>query len=169
MQRQRPASPGMFVAVGAAFVLAVGLTVFMAYIDISYSSQVSAYDSAPLCSTTANISGCRFQDTAQVVRQYMDRSHPALDLTFSQLGAQTYSADVDTSYTAQWQAWKPGSTVTAELWHGVVTQVGGLKTTGNPDALPNLGLLPVFVFGGVALVCAGLVLWLQWLNRRARA
>jgi hypothetical protein len=157
----------MFVAVVAAFVLAVGLTAFMAYIDLSYSSRTSAYDSAPTCSSPAQISGCRFQGPAQVVRQYMDNGDPAVDLTFAQLGVQTYSAVLDQSYSSQWENWKQGTTVTAELWQGVVTSVEGLRTRGNPDLLPNLGLLPVFVFGGAALGCVAALLWLLWLNRRA--
>ena len=168
MQRQRPASPGMFVAVGVSFVLAVGLTVFMAYFVQSYSSRTSAYDSAPLCSSAAHISGCRFQGPAQVVRQYLDNGDTAVDLTFPQLGDGTYPALVSPTYMAQWQTWKQGSTITAELWQGVITQVEGVRTRGNPDAPPNLGLLPVFVFGGVALVCVALFLWLLWLNRKAR-
>lgn len=159
----------MFVAVIAAFVLAVGLTGFMAYIDVSYSSQTLAYDSARSCSSTAHVSGCRYQGPAQVVRQYMDTGgNPALDLTFAQLGAKNYPAVLDKSYTSQWQTWKPGSTITAELWQGVVTKVEGLRTRGNPDALPNLGLFPVLVFGGAALACVAAFVWLLWLNRRGR-
>jgi hypothetical protein len=157
----------MFVAVVAAFVLAVGLTAFMAYIGLSYSSRTSAYDSASTCASPAQISGCRFQGAAQVVRQYMDNGDPAVDLTFTRLGAQTYSAVLDQSYNSQWQNWKQGTTVTAELWQGVVTEVEGLRTRGNPDGLPNLGLLPVFVFGGAALACLAAFFWLLWLNRRA--
>lgn len=158
----------MFVAVGVSFVLAVGLTVFMAYIVQSYSSQTSAYDVAPICSSAAHISNCRYQGAAQVARQYMDNSDPAVDLTFPLLGGGTYPAVVTPTYTSQWQSWKQGSTVTAELWKGGITQVEGVKTRGNPDALPNLGLLPVFVFGGVALICVALFVWLLWLNRGAR-
>jgi hypothetical protein len=157
----------MFIAVVAAFVLAVGLTIFMASIDVSYSSQTSAYDSAPSCSSAAHISGCRFQGQAEVLRQYVDNSNPGVDLTFPELGGGTYPALVSQAYTSQWKSWKQGSMVRAELWNGVITQVGGLKTRGNPDALPNAGLLPVFVFGGAALACVAIFSWLLWLNRRA--
>ena len=157
----------MFIIVGASFVLAVALTVFMAYFATSYSLRTSAYDSAPSCSSTSDQSGCRFQGPALVVHQYTDNGDPAVDLTFIQLGAETFPALVNQSYTPQWQTWSQGSTVTAELWQGVVTKVQGLRTRGNPDALPRGGILAVEVFGATSLACVGIFVWLLSLNRNA--
>lgn len=166
-----PAPPGMFVGAAVAFVLCVGLAAYAGYTTFDYSRQMSAYDSAPACKSSADLSGCRFQGSAEIVSHQKDKNdRPALVLVFAQLGSKQYTAVLDKSYMSQWQAWKDGSTVSAELWKGsVITQVAGVKTWDNPDTLPNAGVLPPAVFGGAALACVVAFLWLLWLNRRARA
>ena len=159
----------MFVFTALGFLLCLGLAVYAEYTDLDYSRQTSSYISAPICASGADLSGCRFQGSAQVVSHQKDKyDRPALVLAFADFGNKQFRAVLHKSDVSQWQAWKDRSTLSAELWKGsIVTQVAGVKTWDNPDTLPNAGALPAVVFGGAALACLAGLLWFRWLNQKA--
>jgi hypothetical protein len=147
----------MMLGTGLGIVFGLFLTGAMLYFDIDYTSRISAYDAAPACASTADISHCRYQGPAQIITKSIDDlGDLTAQLAFTELGGRSVSAYVDKTYSSQWQGWESGTTVNAELWQGEVAVVNGIPTLPNPDKLPNAGLVPVVVFGGATLV---LVAW----------
>lgn len=158
----------MFIAVGFAFVLGLGLTSFMAYISYDYSSRRTAYDTARPCATAVSTTNCRYQGAAGIVHKGIsDRGDPRVELAFVQLPGAAVTGYLDRSHRPQWDTWQEGSVVQAELWHGAATMVAGVTTLQNPDSLPASGLGPPLIFGIATLACAGFFVWLKMLNRRS--
>jgi hypothetical protein len=158
----------MFVAVGAGVLIGLALTAYFARLDFDYSNRTAAYDAAPICASADNVSTCRFEGPATIVRKRTDSNgDPLVDLRFDQLGGELLTAYPENRYQAEWQGWQEGTTVATELWQGVVTKVADVTTRGNPDELPKGGLIAVLVFGiaTLALLAGMVVLWT--LNRRA--
>jgi hypothetical protein len=57
----RAAPTGLFVVVVLAIVGALALAVFLGVIDYRYSTETAAYDATPACSSTGDLSNCRFE------------------------------------------------------------------------------------------------------------
>jgi hypothetical protein len=155
----------IFCAVGA--VLGLALTIFLVHLDLDYSSQTSAYDSAPACASAADIGSCRYQGAAQIASKSPDSGGSSIArLSFPGLEGRTFNAYLDKSHLATWQGWEIGSTVDAEVWHGYVSMVDGIRTSTNPDTLPNAGLAPAYFFGIPILVLVGGAVYSSVLYRR---
>lgn len=158
----------MFIALGAAFLLGLAITAYTAYIAYDYSSRRTAYDTAQPCATAANITSCRYQGDARIVHKLLPGRDPRVEVAFVQAQGANVTAYLDRSYKAQWDTWQEGSVVQAELWHGAVTTVAGVRTLDNPDTLPDSGAGPALIFGTATLACAGAMVWLLVLNLRSR-
>ena len=170
----RPQDPGaaavMAILSGIGAVFGLALAIFLTHIDLDYSSQTSAYDSAPVCASAADISGCRYQGPARIASKSTDSGgFPVARLSFPGLDGRAFDAYLDKSYLSRWQSWETGSTLDAEVWHGYVSVIDGIKTSTNPDTLPNAGLAPGVVFGSLALVLAGWSVFASVLYRRRAA
>jgi hypothetical protein len=171
----RPHDPGaaalmaILCAVGA--VLGLALTIFLVHLDLDYSSQASAYNSAPVCASATYIGSCRYQGAAEIAGKSTDSGGlPRVRLSFPGLNGRMFDAYLDKSHADRWQGWEAGSTVDAEVWHGQVSLVDGIKTTANPDALPNAGLAPAFFFGIPTMLLVGWSVFSAVVyRRRARA
>src|SRR5690348_15117203 len=170
----RPQDPGaaalmaIFCAVGA--LLGLALTIFLVHLDLDYSSQASAYNSAPVCASTADISSCRYQGVARIANKSPDSGGSSITrLSFPGLEGRTFDAYLDKSHLATWQGWETGSTVDAEVWHGYVSVIDGIQTSTNPDTLPNAGLAPAYCFGIPILILVGGSIYSSVLYRRRAA
>ena len=150
------------------FVLGVIWTVGLVYFGTTFLARSSAYDSAPICNSAADISHCRYQGPAHIVRMWTHKSNPAVDVAFDQLEGRMVSTDLDQAYTSQWQSWHIQDQVTAELWDGRLTVVAGLKTFDNPSTFPASNYaLAEWISGAITLAFGGLFAWLLVLYRRA--
>lgn len=154
---------------GLGAVLGLALAVFLVGVDLDYSSRTSAYDSAPVCASVADIGGCRYQGTAQITRTWMSDGFPRAQVSFAALGDRTFLAYLGKPDVPHWQLWETGMTVDAEVWHGDVSVIDGIKTATNPDTLPNAGLGPGLFFGIPTLVLAAGAVWSVVLYRRRAA
>jgi len=171
---KRPQDPGaaaiMAIATAIGAVLGLVLTIFLVHLDLDYSSQRSAYDSAPVCASAADIGSCRYQGPARIASKSTGSGgSPIATVSFPGLDGRTFDAYLDKSHLATWQSWETGSTVDAEVWHGYVSVIDGIQTVTNPDTLPNAGLLPAFFFGIPTLVLAGWSVFSAVLYRRRAA
>src|SRR5712691_6810589 len=104
----RPQDPGaaaMMAIVGAiGAVLGLALTIFLVHIDLDYSSQTSAYDSAPVCAPAAGISDCRYQGAAEIASKSTGSDgSPVARLSFPGLDGRTFDAYLDKSHLDRWQ------------------------------------------------------------------
>ena len=159
----------MLIASGVGVLGGIFLVGVMLYFDVTYSNLTSAYDAAPKCASAAETSSCRFTGPAVLTRKWSDdRGDLRLDIAFENPSVRT-SPYIDKAYQAQWDGWHDGEQVTAELWQGLVTMVDHTPTEGNPDKLPNAGLLPVVIFGVATLALAGWFVYSLSLVRRSYA
>ncbi len=158
----------MFVALGAAFVIGLAITVYSAYLGNDYASRRTAYDGAKPCATASVITNCRYQGDARVVHKMMPGADPRVELVFVQLPRVDVIAYLYRSHISQWETWQVGSVLQAELWHGNVTMVAGIQTLDNPDILPEVGPGPALIFGAATLACVASFGWLLLLNLRVR-
>ena len=147
-------------------------TAALAFLAYQAVSTKSAYDSAPVCASATDISGCRFQGPAHIVRTWTDRQgDPAVEVTFDQLRGRLESASLDKALTSQWQTWQVESQVNAELWNSRLVVVAGIKTFSNPDN--NLASAIVnwtWISGAITLPLVAVGVWWFRLSRRiARA
>jgi hypothetical protein len=158
-----------------AFFGVVGLllTFALGWNGVTFQSLKSAYDSAPLCAETADISGCRFQGQARIHATWVDKSgNLEVDVKFSQLDGRIVTGGLDMASAATWRSWRPDDPVDAELWKRRLTIVAGVKTAGNPDVLAATNyLLIATIFGAataalLAVFAWVLVLRLRWVRAR---
>jgi hypothetical protein len=162
-------SVSMLIASGLGVLGGIFLVGVMLYFDVTYSNQTSAYDAAPKCASPADTSSCRFTGPAVLARKWSDaNSNLRVDIVFENPSVRT-SPYIDKAYQAQWDGWHEGQPVTAELWQGRVTIVDQTPTEGNPDKLPNAGLLPVVIFSVVTLALAAWFIYSLRLVRRSYA
>jgi hypothetical protein len=153
--------------VGIFGVLGLVLTVELAVIANQEGGAKSAYDSAPTCVSTADISNCRFLGPARIVRTWTDKGRPAVDLAFNQLGGRKASADFDPSTPSEWQRWNVEDQVDAELWQGRLMMVGGARTVYNPDTFAASNYATAtWISGPVTLALGALFAWWLVLYRR---
>lgn len=167
---ERPKPTYMRTTLGFLGVFGV-LGLFMTFVLASLGSQEeglkSAYDAAPVCVSTGDVSSCRFQGPARIVRTYTDKSNQAVDVAFDQLGGRVVSADLDPNYPVEWQRWKAEDVVDAELWRGRLTTVGGGRTTSNPDSLVGSDYTKAaWISGPISIVMSLLLGWWFVLYRR---
>lgn len=159
----------MLIASGLGVLGGVFLVGVMLYLNVSYSKQTSAYDAAPKCASAADTSNCRFTGPAVLARKWSDGNGDLrVDIVLENPSVRT-SPYIDKAYQARWDGWHDGEQVTAELWHGLVTMVDQTPTEGNPDKLPNAGLLPVVIFSVATLALAGWFVYSLRLVRRSYA
>jgi hypothetical protein len=147
----------------------VGLvfTAGLTYYTVWQGSQKSAYDSAPTCTSTAAISGCRFHGPARVVRTWTKNGTMAVDVAFDQLGGRVVTGYIDGAYTSEWQGWQANSSLDAELWNGRLVQLADVKTQGNPDTYAVSDYTTAaWISGGVSLGLSALLLWWLPIHRR---
>jgi hypothetical protein len=143
-------------------------TVALAFIAYQAVSTTSTYDSAPVCASTTDISSCRFQGPARIVRLSTDKQgDPSVDVTFVQLGARVDSAHLDKAFTSEWQTLQVEGQVNAELWNSRLTAVAGVKTLSNPDTFPASALVTwTWISAAVTLLLVAVGLWWLRLSRR---
>lgn len=146
-------------------------TIALALILYQAVSTASAYDLAPVCASAVDISSCRFQGPARIVRTWTNRQgDPSVDVTFAQLGGKLESATLDKAFTSQWQAWQIESEVNAELWNGRLVVVDGVTTLSNPDSFPSPLVVVTLISGAVTLPLVAVGVWWFRLSRHmARA
>jgi hypothetical protein len=155
---------------GVLGVLGLVFTAGLTYYAVWQGSQKSAYDSAPICTSTAAISGCRFQGPARVVRTYNSKGTNAVDVAFDELNGRVDTGYIDGAYTSEWQSWQANSSLNAELWNGRLVQLADVKTEGNPDTYQVSGYTTAaWVSGAVSLALSALLLWWLPIHRRQAA
>lgn len=161
---------GANVGVLAIFlVLSFAWTVSLAYFGSVMVGRTNAYDSAPVCTSSADLSSCRFLGSARVVRTWMDKQHPAVDVAFDQLGGLKTTAEFDPNAPIEWQRWQPEDQLKVELWQGSVTVVEGVRTLSNPDALSAGNyVIAAWVTAPITLALAIAFTWWLVVYRRAR-
>ena len=129
------------------------------------SGEVDAHNAATSCaapSEALSVSNCRWVGEAQVVRKYEDQnSRPFVDLSFDDLPGYVFTADFGKGQDADLYMVQQGGSTTAELWHGMVIEVAGVRT-GNDYLLVQtrdgaLALAAFFGVLGLVLVVAGAV------------
>ncbi len=170
IRRSNPPAGSSMAAIPAIFaVLGLALTVELALLANQDGGMKSAYDSAPVCASAADISSCRFQGPARIVRTSTDKQgNPSVDVTFAQLGGRQASAHLDQAYTPEWQTWQVESQVNAELWSGRLVLVADVKTLSNPDTFPVSALVTwTWIAGAGTLAMGALFAWLFVRYRRA--
>src|SRR5260370_22835591 len=115
---QRPGPPYLrttFGFLGFFGLLGLVVTFVLASVGSQQSGLTSAYDSAPVCVSTADISSCRFQGSARIVRTYTDKNNQAVDVAFDHLAGRVVSAYLDPNYPVQWQGRKAEAAVAPAL------------------------------------------------------
>ena len=154
--------------------LALAVTITLASYDDFMRTQAATYDSAPTCSSVADISACRYADLGRIVGTSTSNRNLTVDVAFDKVDKVVTGA-LDQSYTSSWRTWKVDGTVDAELWHGQLVKVDGLKTRQNPDNYPVAGYrTAALAFAALTLVLAAVfgllvVLYRRELNTRAEA
>jgi hypothetical protein len=161
----------MLIALGVVAVMGLALTAYTTYLGYDYSNRRAAYDGAKPCASPADISRCRYQGDARIVRKSLSGADPRVELTFVQLPGVDLTAYLDRSYRSHWDSWQESSVVEAEVWQGKVTTVASLPTLESPDVLPSVGAAPALFFGTATLVLAASFFWFlfSWLARREAA
>lgn len=155
--------------VGVFVVLGLAATIESAIVSAQLLGDAAAYDRAPVCASIADGSACRFQGPARIVRTYMDKQYPAVEVAFDQLGGVKATALLDPNGPLQWQRWRPEDRVNAELWRGHLTLIDGVWTGSNPDMHQGGGLTAAGWIAGsfsVLLAAGFLWMWVEW--RRGR-
>jgi hypothetical protein len=148
----------------AAWTLIVGLLLTSA--ATAALSERSAYDAAPVCSSSADVSGCRYQGTGKVARVYYVQGSPYLDVRPDGLGGD-YSAGFVPVDAGAVTAWGVGSTVPVEIWKGRLVRVGGVRSISNPDSFVAAYMLPAgLAVGGVGLLLVAIFAWRLLLYRK---
>lgn len=153
---------------GVWVVLGLSLTVILVLVETQTTSLKVAHQSAPTCTSNADVSSCRFQGPARIVRTYMDKKYQAVEVAFDQLGGRKASAELALNYPSEWQRWKVEDQVQAELWKDRLTLVDGTPTQYDPDILQSdLGPVP-FISGAVTVLLGAVLMWWFVIYRRAR-
>jgi hypothetical protein len=155
----------MGVGLTLLFLLAAGGVIWL---SLSAQDALHRYQSAPMCAEgTSSTATCRLQTQAQVTSTELYGSHKAstdVHLTLSGSGAH-YTANVANS-----GAPNTGDVVNVEIWSGIVTRLGTLETSGNPELNPNLDIVGVLVVIGLfAAGTFGSAVWGQLQLQSARA
>ncbi len=167
--KRPPAPTGLFIALGLAFLGALGSATYSEYLDHDYSLRRAAYDSSQVCADAIQITRFRYVGDAQVVSKTMPAQDPRTELKFIELSGLDVTAYLHRTHTAEWNNWEVGTILQAELWQGSVTKVAGVETLDNPHTLPEIGPGPAIIFGAMALVCgAGIAFYLLLNIRSAR-
>lgn len=146
-----------------AFTTVGALSVIAAIVILVFSWRIStehdAHDAAAACSAPNQAlsgTGCRWVGQAQVVRKYADNSSPRVDLAFDGLSGETFTATFGTGQSDDLAGVQEGQGTTAELWQGMVIEVGGVPSSN--DVLlrqpGNLWELSIF-FGVLGLIVLG--------------
>jgi hypothetical protein len=147
--------------VGVFVVLGLAVTIEFAIGGAQLLGDAAAYDRAPVCASTADVSACRFQGPARIVRTYVDKQNPGVEVAFDQLGGVKASALLDPNAPLHWQLWKPEDQVNAELWRGHLTLIDGVWTGSNPDMHQGAGLTAAaWIAGPLSVLLAAGFLWM---------
>lgn len=131
------------------------------YFDRHDAAEISAYNSASVCVAPADAIGsqtCRYEGQANVVSTRRDIRLYAV-VAFDSMPGPTISASWPTNTEPDLASLRPGATISAEVWNGKVTKLGGTRTVDSPENVP-MGLwelsafftilgLPLLVFGGL--------------------
>lgn len=150
-------------------VLGVPLTVESAWLGAKELGETSAYDSARVCTSTADLFNCRFEGQARIVRTWTDKSYRWVEVAFDQLGGRKVSTDLDPNSPLEWQRWQPEDEVNAELWQGYVTVINGVRTIPNPDINQGAGItVMAWIAGSTTLGLSGAFAWIWVMWRRWR-
>jgi hypothetical protein len=165
--RQPAVSVGLLIALGLASLGFLGSAIYAAYLDHDYSTRRALYNAASPCPSGPQIANCRYVGDAQVVQKTMPAEDPRVELKFTQLSGLDVTAYLYRTHTAEWNAWRLGSALQAELWHGNVTKVAGVETLDNPDTLPEVGPIPWLILAAATLACAAGFAWFLLLNLRS--
>jgi hypothetical protein len=153
---------------GIFVVLGIALTAVLTDFDNTFQGRMSAYDAAKICTSALDVSGCRYQGPAHIVRIWTHSGNPAVDVAFDHLVGRVVSADLDSAFAAQWRTWEVNSVVNAELWDSRLVVVAGVRTDYNPDTFPAGNYVAAaFISGAVTLVLSALFVWWLVLYRRA--
>ena len=151
---------------GFLAVIALAAAGALASVADLQTRERAAYDAAPVCSSAADVSSCRFDGQGRIVDTSTSQGKPSVDVQLDELG-KLYNAQLDGAYTSKWQKWGVNQTVEAEVFHGSLVKVDGLQTTSNPDTFAISGYraaaivaLALFVIFGIPFV------WLAVLYRR---
>ena len=159
---QNVALLGTFVAVGLIS------TVVLVLAETQMASEKVAYASTPICTSTADVSSCRFQGPARIVRTYIDKKYQAVEVAFDQLGGRKASADLALNHPSEWQRWTVEDQVQAELWRNRLTLVDGTPTVYDPDNLQSdFGPVP-WISGTLTVLLGVAFAWWFVIYRRAR-
>src|SRR5260370_5815685 len=161
---QRPGPPYVrttFGFLGFFGLLGLVVTFVLASVGSQQRGLTSAYASAPVCVSTADISSGRFQGSARIVRTFTCKNTQLVDVGFALLGGRVVSAYCDRNYPVDWQRWKAEDVVDAELWRGRLKTVGGGRTTSTPDSYAGSDYTKAaWISGPISIVLSVLlVLW----------
>lgn len=122
-------------------------------------NEKSAFDAAPVCSSAANLSDCRYVGTGKVVRVYYVKGAPYLDVSPDALLAH-YSAGFAPVDAGTVTTWEIGTTEPVEIWKGRLVRVGGVKSGSNPDLFVAAYMLPVGLgVGALGVLLAATFVW----------
>lgn len=151
---------------GFVVVMGLGFTGVFASVGDLMRSETSSYDAAPVCASAADLSSCRFDGKGRIAGTSTHSGNLTVDVTFDQLN-RNVTAELDPAYASQWRTWEVDSVVDAELWHGRVVKVAGLKTRENPDTYPAISYtMATIVFGAITVVLTAILAWLLLLYRQ---
>jgi hypothetical protein len=155
--------------------MGVGLTLLLLiaaggviWLTVSAQDALHRYHSAPVCAQGASTTSvCRLETQARVTRTELYGSSKASTDVYLTLTGSThdYRANIANS-----GAPKTGDVVDVEIWNGLVTRLGTVDTSSNPERDPNLDVVGVLAFIGLfALVTFGLAVGSQLRLRSASA